>query len=140
MKSNFEYFNSPSYNKERDGKLSEYLEDRCSGGGTFALFTGMNDFNMLKEYGLFKPEYTAIRVMWNVGIGDEFYKIVEVDGKIMLLGMENGDHMSQIPVKGLFKPEDVLEKRGGSKKGVIMNFELHYPSMQAIKALAEKGE
>jgi hypothetical protein len=139
-KSTFEYLKSPCYQKERDGKLSEYLRERCFSGGTFSLFKGMKDFNMLKNYNLFRIGITSIRVMWNIGRGDEHYMIVENNGEIMLEGITGtGSHDGN---PGLHKPEDILEKRkdGGVKKGETMTFELHYPNLETIKELEKRGE
>lgn len=136
----FERFRSPWYQKERDGKLSDFLEERCFGGGTVALFKGIEGFNFLKENNLFKSGATSIRVMWNIGRGDEYYKVVENNGEIMLEGITStGSHDGN---PGLHKPEDILEKRkeGGAKKGETMSFELHYPNLEAIEELREKGE
>ena len=137
--STFEYLKSPWYQKERDGKLSDFLEARCFGGGTTALFKGMEGFDLLKEKNLLKSEMTLIRVMWNVGRGDEYYAVVESGGEIMLQGITTGSHDG---IPGLHKPEDILEKRkeGGDKKGRTMSFELHYPNIEAIEKLREKGE
>jgi hypothetical protein len=135
----FEYMKSPWYQKERDGKLSDFIEERCFGGPASALFKGIEAFNMLEEKNLLKNGHTSIRVMWNVGRGDEHYTVVEQNGEIMLEGVTSTK--SHDGMAGLHKPEDILERKlDGYKNGVTMSFELEYPNLEAIEELRKKGE
>ncbi|HLC78692.1 MAG TPA: hypothetical protein VJH92_06210 [Candidatus Nanoarchaeia archaeon] len=65
-----------AYNEKRDGSLEEYFEDH-DGISAFPLFYGYGQFKMLWDRGYLMPSVSIIRVMWNVGRGDEHFGVVD---------------------------------------------------------------
>lgn len=68
----------PFYTPERDGTLEEHLKV-YNGISAFPLFKGFKQFKMLWEEGWFIPNFSVVRIMWNVGRGDEHYTVISSD-------------------------------------------------------------
>jgi hypothetical protein len=66
------------YTPSRDGTLEQYLESH-DGTYAFPLFKGYEHYKLLWNDGWIQPEVTAIRLMWNVGRGDEYLGILDKD-------------------------------------------------------------
>jgi hypothetical protein len=67
--------NSACYSPKRDGPLGKFLAE--IGHGTFPLFQGLKDFEMLQKEGWLAPRMSMIRLMWNVGRDDEHFEVTE---------------------------------------------------------------
>ncbi len=65
----------PWYNPRRDGDIISYLQEH-DGLTTFPLFKGYAQYRFLWKKGLFVPEWSVIRIMWNVGRCDEHYSVL----------------------------------------------------------------
>jgi hypothetical protein len=100
-----EMFSSDSacYNPERDGTLAEYLETH-DGHSCFPLFKGLGDFQLLKDEGWLEPRISIIRLMWNVGRGDEHFFVTD---EFYLEGIENDHHGGRA---GIHTPENIFKK------------------------------
>jgi len=64
------------YKSERDGSLEKYLET-YDGFSCFPLFRGIEIYNKLLEGGYLIPNYSLIRLMWNIGREDEHFLVLE---------------------------------------------------------------
>lgn len=76
------------YNPKIHGSLEKYLEEH-NGRTVFPLFKGYKHFKMLWDRGYITPEITFIRIMYNVGRGDEYYLVIDED---TLEGVTAGFH------------------------------------------------
>ncbi len=92
-----------AYNPKRDGSLEKYFETH-DGLLAFSLFRGFDQFEMLRKEGWLGPRITIIRLMWNVGRGDEHF---EVTDNFQLLGLEAQAHAGR---EGVHDPQKVLEE------------------------------
>ncbi len=92
------------YTPERDGDLKTYLESR-DGRTTTYVFKGFKQYKMLWDEGYLEPEISHIRLMWNVGRGDEFFGVK---------GLHEIEGYDNVPVhtarSGIHDPEKVLEE------------------------------
>ncbi len=77
------------YQPKRDGTLDEFLRGQFDNIGTFRQFKGVDQFNMLWERGYLVPKLSCIRLMYNLGRGDECYAVI---GQNMLGGLDAGYH------------------------------------------------
>ena len=91
------------YTPERDGTLEEYFETH-NGISTFSRFKGFEHFEMLRKEGWLAPRISVIRLMWNVGRGDEHFGITP-DYK--LEGMSAPEHGGR---SGISEPRVVSEE------------------------------
>jgi len=92
------------YKPERDGNLEDYLS--MHDGGSFPLFKGPLWYQRLWEGGHFVPNYSIIRIMWNVGREDEHYTVIS---KSELKGIEATVHGGK---PGIFNPKELLLENG----------------------------
>jgi hypothetical protein len=99
------FFGGGWYNPERDGTLEEYLTLH-DGHSSFPLFRGYSQFKLLVDEGYILPEWSAIRLMWNVGRDDEHFFI---DENFQLVGCDDLRHHAGRP--GTFDPEEFLERK-----------------------------
>jgi hypothetical protein len=100
------HFLSPDtscYLPERDGALEQYLAAQFR-GDVFRLFKGFEHFELLRAQGWFVPGMSAIRVMYNVGRGDEIYSVTE---SFQLKGIEHSEHGAP---PGIVDPAVLLAK------------------------------
>lgn len=81
-----------AYEPKRDGPLEEYLKIR-DGFSCFPLFRGYKQFKMLWDLGYLEPHISVIRLMWNLGRGDEHYGVL---GEFELEGIENHAHGGEV--------------------------------------------
>ena len=95
-----------AYDAKRDGSLSEYLKTH-DGYMAFPLFYGLQQYHMLWDEGWIVREYSIIRIMWNVGRGDEHYLVI---GRDNVKGIENDAHGG---AKGFFDMGKLLNDRDG---------------------------
>lgn len=93
---------SACYNQERDGPLDVFLDTRNS-GGTFALFDGLDAYELLKREGWLAPRISIIRLMWNAGRGDAHFQVTE---DFRLEGIANAAHGGE---PGIHEPADVFK-------------------------------
>jgi hypothetical protein len=84
--------------------LEEYLKI-YNGRSAFPLFEGYEPYRMIWDKGLFIPDFSIIRVMWNVGRGDEHYL---VSGEFELIGIEDEYHGAK---PGKHDPRKILTKK-----------------------------
>jgi hypothetical protein len=114
---------SGEYVPERDGELKTYLERQD--GGTFCLFKGYKQYKMLWDQGFLEPDITHIRLMWNIGRGDEFFGV---------RGLHEIEGYDNIPFhtarSGIHDPKKVLEEGPG--------FEVHYFNPNPVPRVPEK--
>lgn len=89
------------YTPDRDGDLKKYLEI-YDGLAAFPLFRGFEQYVMLKDKGLFLPDYSVIRLMWNVGRGDEHFLVLE---DYRLEGLQTPAHAGR---EGIHEPEKIF--------------------------------
>lgn len=90
------------YNPKHHGDLENYFEE-YDGQRAFPLFKGEKHFNMLWKQGYILPGLTIIRVMWNVGRGDEHFEILD---KKTLEGIDanyHAGHQGKHPISILNK-------------------------------------
>ena len=92
------------YNEKRDGKLENYLikHDGCN---SFPLFKGYRHFKMLWNRGYLIPDFSVIRIMWNIGRGDEHYL---VKNEASLEGLEVPVHFGK---SGIHKVKNILNNK-----------------------------
>lgn len=76
-----------AYNPKKDGTLEAYLETH-DGNIACPLFKGFDHFEMLRSEGWLGPRFSIIRLMWNVGRGDEHFGITE-DWKLEGIPLEH---------------------------------------------------
>ena len=72
----------PWYQPERDGTLEDYLKIH-NGQFSFPLFKGYGQYKMLWDEGYLEPQISFIRLMWNIGRGDEHFIVLgeyEIEG------------------------------------------------------------
>lgn len=89
------------YNPKRDGDLEKYLQTH-DGRATFSLFHGIKWFYTLRDSGLFLPDYSVVRLMWNLGRHDEHFWVTE-DYKLQ--GAQAAAHSGR---EGVHDPESIL--------------------------------
>jgi hypothetical protein len=92
------------YTPKRDGSLEDYLGIH-DGLSSFPLFKGYEHFRMLKDRGFFLPCYSVIRVMYNIGRGDEHYLVTD---DFQLEGVEVNVHAGKA---GTHDPKKLLSGR-----------------------------
>ena len=92
-----------AYSAKRDGPLEQYFETH-DGSSACSLFQGYDQFEMLKKEGWLGPRLTIIRLMCNVGRGDEHFEITD---DFQLLGLEANAHSGR---EGVHDPKKVLEE------------------------------
>lgn len=66
----------PEYNEIRDGLLENYL-NVFDGHNSFPLFRGYDQYKMLWDKGYLISDFSIIRLMWNVGRGDEHFRVID---------------------------------------------------------------
>jgi hypothetical protein len=93
------------YHPKRDGALEEYLKAH-NGFTCMPLFKGYGQYKMLWDKGYLQPRVSVIRLMWNVGRGDEHF-IVTKDNR--LEGCTGLEFHSGRP--GIHDPKVVLSAR-----------------------------
>lgn len=106
----------PYYTPERDVSIAEFLSKFDY--GTFPLFKGYEQYKQLWNEGFLVPDYSVIRIMWNVGRGDEHYNVMN-DGR--LEGIDAPMHQGN---PGVHDARDLLFRKVGRQK-FIMPFEAH---------------
>lgn len=94
-----------AYNKKRDGPLEQYLETH-DGISCFPLFHGYRMYQELWNKGYLLPNISVIRLMWNVGKGDEHFLVLE-DKRLQ--GLEANMHSGR---PGIHDPKKILKSRG----------------------------
>ena len=94
------------YSPKIHGSLEKYLQ-KYNGITTFPLFRGIEWFYVLRDRCYLLPEFSTIRLMWNVGRGDEHF---DVDEDYRLVGIGNGSFHAGRP--GVHKPEDIIKDAG----------------------------
>ncbi|MDP4012970.1 MAG: hypothetical protein Q8R00_05205 [Candidatus Nanoarchaeia archaeon] len=109
------FMDSAHYQPKRDGTLAEYLKTH-NGISCFPLFRG---YSWYKE--LWKKEYlmpgSIIRLMWNVGRGDEHFLVLEKD-KLQGIGQGTG-HGGR---EGIHHPKEILTNKGPQWEAHRLNF------------------
>lgn len=110
------FIDQPYYTPERDGSIAEFLSKFDY--GTFPLFRGLEQYTLLWNDGFLVPDYSVIRVMWNVGRGDEHYNVMN-DGK--LEGIDAPAHQGN---PGVHDAKDLLFRKLGRER-LVMAFEAH---------------
>lgn len=73
------------YTPERDGSLEKYLETH-DGFSCFPLFKGIEIYEKLLKEGYLRPDYSVIRLMWNIGREDEHFLVLK-NGKLKGLAL-----------------------------------------------------
>jgi|TARA_Y100000310_G_C20026919_1_gene510033 hypothetical protein len=73
-------FSGGEYNEKRDGSLEEYFKTH-DGGSAFPLFRGPKIYEQIWNKGYMVPEFTWLRLMWNIGRSDEHFSVQE-NGKL----------------------------------------------------------
>jgi hypothetical protein len=101
MSQKFIFSTGGCYNPQRDGDLDKYLEVH-NGRSCFPLFHGIKWFYTLRDNGLFLPDFSVVRLMWNMGRGDEHFCLTQ-DYK--LEGMQANYHSGR---PGIHEPEAIL--------------------------------
>lgn len=87
-----------------EDSIFEYL-DIYDGSSAVPTFRGSIAFEYLRYQGLILPGHTYIRLMWNLGRGDEFFNITL---RYELLG---ADYVPAHTARsGVFTPEEVLDQ------------------------------
>ena len=68
----------PWYKENRDGKLEEYIAERVKHDtfGVFPLFKGYTWYEKLWDLGYLLPDRSYVRLMWNIGRGDEHFVVL----------------------------------------------------------------
>ena len=112
-----------AYNPERDGSLEEYLRTH-DGLSAFPLFHGYAQYKMLWDEGYLVPDWSVIRLMWNVGRGDEHFF---VKGEFELVGVH--DIQAHAGREGIHDPREILEE-GVCFEASGLNPELIYKSKE----------
>ncbi|MEK6910175.1 MAG: hypothetical protein AABW82_00190 [Nanoarchaeota archaeon] len=87
--------------------------------GSFPLFKGLEQYKLLWNEGFLVPDYSVIRVMWNVCRGDEHYGVLQ-DGR--LEGIKAPAHQGN---PGVHDAKDLLFRKLGREK-LVMAFEAHH--------------
>ena len=67
-----------AYRGEKDGPIEDYLL-LYDGRSTFPLFRSYEPFKILWDRGYIEPDITIVRLMWNVGRGDEHFQVMGED-------------------------------------------------------------
>ncbi len=93
------------YVPERDGDLAKYLS-KHDGTGVYSLFLGYEWFERLRDEEYLVPRMSIIRIMWNIGRGDEHFLVTE---DFKLQGMSVPHHEGQ---PGLHEHKKLLKKKG----------------------------
>lgn len=97
------FYSRGYYNPKCDGTLDEYVRRQEEHSGTSCLFNGVRQFNLLWGEGFILPGRTAIRMMYNVGRGDEHYVVRDRE---TLVGAVAGAHSGKpgiFPVRAIIK-------------------------------------
>ena len=92
------------YDPKRNGSLEEYLESH-DGNSACPLFKGYEHYKMIWDRGLFIPDMSFIRIMWNMGRDDEHYLVT---GQFEITEFENESHGG---MPGKYNPRKVLRGR-----------------------------
>lgn len=92
------------YTARRDGPLDEYLEV-YDGHNAFPLFRGYRHYKMLWDRGYFIPNFSVIRVMWNIGRDDEHFLVT---GEYSVAGIWAPAHAGR---DGVHDPRKLLNPR-----------------------------
>ena len=93
------------YDPKRDGTLAEYFKIH-DGHSSFPLFRGYKMFKRLRDEAWLLPDFSTVRLMWNVGRGDEYFGVNE---DYFLIGLEANFHSGR---PGVHDPLVVLGARG----------------------------
>lgn len=96
---------SSVYDPEKDGDLIEYLQTH-NGISAFPLFRGYQHFKQLWDRGLFVPNRSLIRLMWNVIRDDEYFL---VRGEFEIEGVS--DLPAHAGRAGVYDPRKLLDKK-----------------------------
>jgi len=97
------------YKPDRDGDLDEYLQTH-DGHSATAVFKGYHWYKVLKKQGYLIPNFSVIRLMWNVGGGDEHFIVTE-DFKLKGLELKGTIASLFSGRKGIHDPKSILSKR-----------------------------
>ena len=91
------------------------------------LFEGYEQFEFLKSQNLLVPRITTIRLMWNIGRGDEHFDITE-DFKLegILLNAHSGR-------PGIHDPKEILQIKDNFRSGnKYVPFEISMPNREVL--------
>ena len=91
------------YDSRRDGDLADYLREH-NGSRASNLFKGFKQYRMLWQKGYLEPEVSIIRIMYDVGRGDEHYLVV---GENKLKGIDVPYHPGK---SGIHDPRKLLSR------------------------------
>jgi hypothetical protein len=89
------------YNPERHGPLEEYFK-KYDGWSACPLFSGVDLFYQLRDEAWLLPDFSVLRLMWNVGRGDEHFIVVE---DYMLMGASANFHGGR---PGIHDPKEII--------------------------------
>ncbi len=92
------------YDPKKHGSLDDYLKIQLDSTGTFCLFKGVKQFNLLWDAGYIISNFTCIRLMYNLGRGDEHYCVID---KNTVSGVNAGFHAGK---PGTHEIKDILAK------------------------------
>ena len=92
------------YRGSIDGDIKQYLIESHSNGMVSPTFKGYESFEQLWDLGVVTPKITSIRLMFNIGRGDENYIVAD---KEHLEGIVVNAHPGQ---EGLHNTEEILTK------------------------------
>ena len=104
------------YKPERDGSLEDYLKTH-DGISCFPLFKGIKIYEKLLKEGYLIPNYSTIRLMWNVGREDEHFLVLE-DSK--LEGLSLSAHSGR---EGIHDYKKILKKICFEAQHLKINYE-----------------
>ena len=124
-----EEYSTGLYVPKRGGSLEKYLETH-DGHSVFPLFRGPKMFEILMKKGYFLPDYSVVRLMWNVGRGDEHFY---VDKDYKLVGVDVPVHAGR---HGVHSYKDILKDDGPSWEASSLAT-TPYLKEEARKALLE---
>jgi len=80
------------YQPKRDGALDDFLQVQFDSIGTYRQFKGVGQFNLLWERGYLVPQFSCIRLMYNLGRGDACYAVID---QKTLSGLDAGFHSGE---------------------------------------------
>lgn len=90
------------YNPAHDGSLEEYFKTH-DGSFAFPLFKGFDHFELLRKEGWLGPRMSIIRLMWNVGRGDEHFMVTD---EFKLEGLVAEAHSGR---EGIHEPAELFK-------------------------------